>query len=292
MRYDAYKSLLDKLNDRLPYGNFYHSLFVAGFLYLAGLIISLRTGELRAFLLDYASGAIIFGIAYMVYMETYIGNDYRVVAGEIFDVFGYDSTEDFRLVFNNRLRAGVGLVVSFALLWIFFQDLYGNAWYQSWPLRAYLAALGGVIGFIGGEASVGVLATVRYVRRIVNGVSSTVDVFEPKHMLLLKSITRWGSELSAFGGIAASVLLVGFFFAPWKNGVSVVSGLGPVFLVGSVIILVSVFTSTLVRIHDMMESSKGEKLGSLAKSSGELLTKLQSLVAEEGDVRSQKMASL
>jgi hypothetical protein len=293
VRYAAYKSLLDKLNDKLPYGNFYHSLFIAGFLYSVGLIISFLTGEQRAFLLDYASAAMIFGIAYMVYMETRIGNDYRVVAGEIFDVFEYDSTDDFRLIFNNRLRASIGLVVSLVLTWIFFQDLYGDVWYQSWPLRAYLAVLVAVIGFIGGEASVGVIATVRYVRRIVTRISSAVDVFEPKHMLLLMSITRWGSELSAFGGIAASVLLVALFFAPWKNGVSVVSGLGSVFLIGSVIILVLVFTTTLVRIHDIMRSSKDEMLGSLNKTSGALLRKLQSLVVEEGaDPTAQEMAQL
>ncbi len=295
LKYESYKSLFDKLNASLPYGSVYNATVVGAVLYLAGLVLSVLAREQGIFFYDYVSVALIFGISFMVYMETYIGNSYREVAGQLFDAFGYDSSKGFQSIFNNLLRTGAGILVSAIATWIFLQVLYGALWYTSPILRAYFAVLVAVISFIGGEALVGVLMTVRYVREMLKGVSPNVDIFKSKHLTLLKSVVRWGSDLSAFGGIVASVLLVAFFFAPWRNGFAVVSGVAVVFLMVSVGILVFVFTQILVNVHSVMKSSKEEEMGRVMGGLDALHSRLEALIGTEnlsGGKKEAEVASL
>jgi hypothetical protein len=281
MAYANYKSLLDKFNDGLPFGNLYHSLIIVGFLYGIGIAMSIALGEQTLALGDSAALAAIFGIAYMVYMETRIGNHLRAVAVDVFQVFGYDSAGDFRLIFDNRLRGGVGVVVSLLVVFSFFEFLAGAVWYNSWILRAYLALLAALIGFIGGDAVVGLLAIIRYVGRISEGVKGHVDAFNPAHEELLRTMAKLGSLLSIYGGVVTSVVLVAFFFAPWKNRIPLVSELGIVFLLISIILLASVFLIPLTSVHGVMSYAKGLRADALTRKAAGLYGKLQSLIAEE-----------
>lgn len=297
MRYDEYRSPLDKVNGwlkrKLHRGDIYNSLLIGGLLYIAGAALALWAGELEGFLLDYAALALIFGIAFMLYMETYVGDRYRKVAQGLSDTLQYDSRQDFRRIFNNPLRIIAGLAVAAVVILVFVELLNQNVWYDSLYLRIYLALLGTLIGYIGGEAAVGVFATVIYVRRLAKGVSRSLDLFNPDHLNLLKAIATWGSDLSGYGGIVASVVLAAFFFAPWKSGLSVVSRLSLVFLVAAVVILVFVFSTVLISVHDAMRGWKEEQRGLIARKVEVVFEKLQDAMVRGDPLATEKaVASL
>jgi hypothetical protein len=94
-------------------------------------------------------------------------------------------------------------------------------------------------------------------------------------------MAKLGSLLSIYGGVVSSVVLVAFFFAPWKNRIPLVSELGTVFLLISIILLASVFLIPLVSVHGVMSHAKGLRLDALTQKAAVLYGKLQSLMAEE-----------
>ena len=269
MKYDEYESLIDKFNLRMSdthkrpkWTGSFVAVLALSIVYLA-LVVSSHEEQV---LMTIPVPAMITGIGCMIYLETYIGDQYRGTVQELFTVFHYDSAKQvwFRRVFNNKLRTVFGILLSALTAGACFSFFVGALWYDSPLIKAYFLALAMLLSFILGEAAVGALALITYIDRTSNELKG-VDIFRPAHLKPLKSLAHLGLYLSFFGSIVDSALLLAFFLAPWKAALLVISQYGTLFLVASSVLLLSVFFIPALSIHDLMKEAKEEKISNLTQ---------------------------
>ena len=261
--FNKYLSILDFINKKiLRHDKKINAFAVWVFLLCSSAVVTYISGEFQIFIRDYSLVALITIIAFMLFSETWIGDNIRSVSIKICEEIPESRAQlEFYLkkIFNWR-RHGIGLLMGLVVVGLVygFREVF---WYSSDLILRFVMVLGFIAGYIFGEAFIGSLNVLRSINRIGNYLIEDTSLFDAKRIKLVKDVVGWGFQISVLTSFMMAFSYPAFFFAPFKGQLtSIVKLLGGVALVLVTALSVFVFLAPTLSIHRAMALKKSEML--------------------------------
>jgi len=221
--------------------------------------------EFETFIGDYSIPALITMIAFMIFSETWIGDNIRSVSFKISKEVP-ESKEVIqsclKKIFNkNRYLIGIPFGIFVILAIHYYRDVL---WYSSHIVLMYIMFLGFIVGYIFGEALIGSLSVVRSIQTIGNHLISDTSLFDYKKINLIKETVGWGFQISVLLSFILAIAYPAFFFAPFRGQIAnIIKLLGGIVLLLTTFLSVFVFLMPTFSIHRIMVSKKNQMLQQL-----------------------------